>query len=59
LKDDTPTEAVDLILRLLDFVPSQRITARQALDHPFFNDIKKKAIKVKPKLKAKETIVIG
>ena len=41
LIDETPTEAIDLISRLLDFEPDKRITAREALDHPFFADIVK------------------
>ena len=48
-----------MILRLLDFVPGKRITAQQALDHPFFNEIKKKAGKSKSKLRPKEVTLIG
>jgi serine/threonine protein kinase len=59
LNDDTPAEAVDLILKLLHFVPGQRITAQQALDHPFFNEIKKKALKVKSRQRPKDTTLIG
>ena len=32
-------EAVDLLERLLSFSPTKRITARQALEHPYFEDI--------------------
>jgi serine/threonine protein kinase len=61
LNEDTPEEAIDLILKLLRFVPSQRITAQQALDHPFFNEIKKKAVsKAKSaSRKVKEVTLIG
>lgn len=41
---ETPTEAIDLIARLLDFEPDKRITAREALDHPFFADIVKQKV---------------
>lgn len=30
----------DLLAKLLSYVPEERLTARQALDHPFFNDIR-------------------
>jgi glycogen synthase kinase 3 beta len=54
LKDDTPEEAIDLILKLLTYVPSQRITAQQALEHPFFNEIKRKPKTKLTKSKPKE-----
>ena len=41
---DAPEDAIDLISKLLKFNPSKRLTARQALDHPFvaaFHDAKK------------------
>jgi serine/threonine protein kinase len=62
LNDDTPDEAVDLILKLLNFMPSQRITALQALDHPFFDEIKKKPVpiaKAKPVKSKSATTLIG
>lgn len=31
---------MDLLSRLLDYVPSRRITARAALQHPYFDDIR-------------------
>lgn len=37
LADDTPSEVIDLISQLLAFEPEKRITARQALSHPFFS----------------------
>ena len=40
LREDTPQEAIDLIKRLLEYEPHKRITARQALDHPFFDELK-------------------
>lgn len=43
-------------MKLLNFVPSQRITALQALDHPFFDEIKRKLIK-KAALKTKTTLI--
>ena len=33
----TPSEAVDLAQRLLRYDPDQRLTASQALVHPFFD----------------------
>ncbi len=30
----------DLLAKLLSYVPEERLTARQALEHPFFNDIR-------------------
>ena len=33
---DTPDEAIDLINKLIEFEPEKRITAKEALDHPFF-----------------------
>jgi serine/threonine protein kinase len=39
LEEGTPAEAIDLIERLLDYVPSSRITAEQALKHKFFEEI--------------------
>ena len=55
LRDDTPDEAVDLINKLLEYMPSKRITALEALDHPFFNELKKKTRTKKSKTeKAKD-----
>ncbi|XP_073129789.1 serine/threonine-protein kinase AFC3 isoform X1 [Henckelia pumila] len=36
--DSTRSSLVDLLHGLLKFDPSERLTARQALDHPFFRD---------------------
>ena len=38
----TPLEAIDLITKLLNFIPEQRIKPIEALQHPFFDDIRKK-----------------
>lgn len=35
----TPEE-IDLISKMLVFDPSKRITAKEALNHPFFDDMK-------------------
>lgn len=39
LMDDTPSQAIDLIDSLLSLEPESRITAKQALLHPFFAEI--------------------
>ena len=36
----TPKEAIDLVLALLDYDPGRRITAVQALGHPFFDQLR-------------------
>lgn len=33
------TQLFDLILRMLEYEPSQRVTLREALQHPFFDKI--------------------
>ena len=38
----TPKEAIDLIEKLLDFEPTKRSTALEALEHPFFDELKVK-----------------
>lgn len=38
--DQIPDEAYDLLDKLLDLNPATRITAKEALLHPFFKDIK-------------------
>jgi len=35
----TPKEAIDLLLALLDYDPGRRISAFQALAHPFFDEL--------------------
>ncbi|KAL0265572.1 UNVERIFIED_CONTAM: hypothetical protein PYX00_011284 [Menopon gallinae] len=35
-----PSEGYDLLYRMMDLVPSRRISAEDALQHPFFNDIR-------------------
>lgn len=37
--DNDHTQLFDLILRMLDYEPSQRITLREAMCHPFFDKI--------------------
>jgi len=44
LESSTPKDALDLIERLLTFVPSDRITAEEALKHEFFNELTEKPI---------------
>jgi len=39
LVEETPKEAIDLINCLLEFEPHKRISAKDALNHPFFADI--------------------
>jgi len=41
LKDDP--HALDILAQMLKFDPSERISARQALNHPYFNDLDKSA----------------
>ncbi|RIA95764.1 Pkinase-domain-containing protein [Glomus cerebriforme] len=36
----TPPEAIDLISRLLEYTPSNRLTAIQAMCHPFFDELR-------------------
>lgn len=31
----------DLLLKMFEYIPERRITAREALEHPFFSDIQK------------------
>uniref|UniRef100_A0A8C5TMA6 non-specific serine/threonine protein kinase n=1 Tax=Malurus cyaneus samueli TaxID=2593467 RepID=A0A8C5TMA6_9PASS len=38
--DQVPDEAYDLLDKLLDLNPATRITAKEALQHPFFKDIR-------------------
>lgn len=37
---EIPSEAIDLLRKLLMFDPSQRLTATEALNHPFFDGIR-------------------
>ena len=34
--EGTPPEMIDLIEKLLEYEPHKRITAKEALQHPFF-----------------------
>ncbi|GAA95011.1 uncharacterized protein L969DRAFT_96010 [Mixia osmundae IAM 14324] len=36
----TPQDAIDLISRLLEYTPSSRLTAVEAMCHPFFNELR-------------------
>lgn len=36
----TPPDAIDLIAKLLEYTPSARLTAIEAMIHPFFDDLK-------------------
>ncbi|CAG8447921.1 12475_t:CDS:2 [Ambispora leptoticha] len=36
----TPTDAIDLISRLLEYTPSHRLTAIEAMVHPFFDELR-------------------
>jgi glycogen synthase kinase 3 beta len=36
----TPPEAIDLISKLLEYTPSARLTAIEAMCHPFFDDLR-------------------
>ena len=40
LSNETPIEAIDLIERLLEYEPQKRITALEALNHPYFDELK-------------------
>jgi len=33
------TNFVDLVSRMLEYIPEKRITALEALNHPFFKDV--------------------
>ena len=32
---------LDLLLKMLAYLPEKRITAKEALNHPFFGDVRK------------------
>lgn len=34
------TQGLDLLCRLLEYDPNRRITAKAALEHPYFDDIR-------------------
>ncbi|KAK4054557.1 glycogen synthase kinase 3 [Microbotryomycetes sp. JL201] len=42
----TPPEAIDLISKLLEYTPSARLTAIEAMCHPFFDDLKQPDVKM-------------
>lgn len=33
------TQLFDLVLRMLEYEPAQRVTLREALNHPFFDKV--------------------
>jgi serine/threonine protein kinase len=39
---DDKNNFIDLLLKMLSYLPEKRITAKEALNHPFFSDIKSK-----------------
>lgn len=40
-EDQCPSEGIDLLFKLLDADPFNRISAKESLNHPFFKDIEK------------------
>lgn len=46
LKPSIPTDCVDLISRMLQYVPTSRITAFDACAHPFFDELRDPATKL-------------
>ena len=36
------TNFEDLLLKMLQYIPERRITAREAMNHPFFDDVRSK-----------------
>ena len=47
LKDvicDMDLNGLDLLEKMLDYLPERRISAKDALNHPYFNEIKKNKI---------------
>jgi len=42
----TPPEAIDLVSRLLEYTPSNRITAIEACAHPFFDELRQPSTKM-------------
>lgn len=40
---------LDLLLKMLCYSPTKRITAEQAMNHPFFEEIRKKQFEAKSK----------
>ena len=39
-RNRAPQEAIDLLTSLLQYVPTYRVTAFEALAHPFFNELR-------------------
>ncbi|CAO3623341.1 unnamed protein product [Cunninghamella blakesleeana] len=42
-RSKTPKEVLDLLDKLIEYIPSQRITAIEALAHPFFDELRQQA----------------
>jgi len=42
----TPVEAIDLVSRLLEYTPTTRLSAIEAMCHPFFDDLRSEATKM-------------
>lgn len=42
----TPPEAIDLISHLLEYTPSARLTAIEAMTHPFFDELRSPDVKM-------------
>lgn len=42
----TPVEAIDLVSRLLEYTPSARLSAIEAMCHPFFDDLRDEGTKM-------------
>ena len=42
----TPNEAVDLIARLLEYTPAQRLSAIEAMCHPFFDELRHQGVEL-------------
>lgn len=42
----TPTDAIDLVVKLLVYNPERRLKPLEALTHPFFDDLREKTTKL-------------
>lgn len=55
LEPGTPKEVVELISALLTYAPQERITAKDALLHPFFDEVRGKQSKASTRVASKAT----